>query len=212
VTHAATATTFVLPSKLPWLDVPASAPRSEQPLDPVRLTIGGIAVDTEVQEISPLGATLRGALDLPLGAGVAAELGNGQRVDAVVAWRGEQDVGLRFTRPIDVMALITRELVAQPADRRTMPRVEVRCSAWIKKGERFVPAIVRNISAGGVQVEGGELPPIGEPIQLFLEGLGIPPGEVIWKRAELAGVRFDRELSWQAILPWIREFHRHRRG
>lgn len=212
MTQSATATTFVLPSRLPWLDVPASAPREEEPLDPVRLMIGGIAVDTEVQEISPLGATLRGALDLPLGAGVAAELGNGQRVDAVVAWRGEQDVGLRFTRPIDVMALITRELVAQPADRRTMPRVEVRCSAWIKEGERFIPTVIRNISAGGVQLEGGELPLAGQPIHLFLEGLGIPPGEVIWKRADLAGARFDRELSWQTILPWIKELHRPRRG
>jgi hypothetical protein len=212
VTNAATATTFVLSAKLPWLDGGATMPDGDDPLEPTHLRVGGAALESEIREISPLGATLRGAVDVCLGAGLAMELGSGQRVDAIVAWRGEQDVGVRFTRPVDVMALITRQLVSQPVERRTMPRVEVRVSAWLRDHERFVPIAIRNISAGGLQVEGAELPPTGEAIHVFAEGLGIPAGEVIWKRGELAGVRFDRELSWQALLPWIKDLHRPKRG
>ena len=207
----ATATTFVLPAKLPWLDGLASIPRQE-PLEPARIQVGSALVESEVRDISPLGATLRGALDVCIGAGVAMELGNGQRVDAVVAWRGEQDVGVRFTRPIDIMALITRQLVAQPAERRAMPRVEVCANAWVRKDGDFSAVVIRNISAGGLQVEGDVLPPVGQPIHVFLEGLGIPAGEVIWKGERVAGVKFVSEMSWQTILPWIKELHRPRRG
>ena len=211
MTHAATATTFVLSAKLPWLDGLAP-PLAEESFESAQLRVGGAALASEIREISPLGATLRGAVDVCLGAGIAMELGNGQRVDGVVAWRGEQDVGVRFTRPIDVMALITRQLVAQPVERRTMPRVEVRVSAWLRTSERFTPVLIRNISAGGLQAEGSGLPAVGGAIQLFAEGIGLPEGSVIWKRGELAGVRFERELSWQMLLPWIKQLHRPRRG
>lgn len=212
MTDAATATTFVLSAKLPWLDEVAAMPEADDSFEPAQLRVGGAEVESEIREISPLGATLRGAVDVCLGAGLAMELGNGQRVDAVVAWRGEQDVGVRFTRPIDVMALITRQLVSQPVERRTMPRVEVRFSAFLRDRERFVPMIIRNISAGGLQAEGGDLPARGQPIDVFVEGLGIPSGEVIWTRGALAGVKFARELSWQEILPWIKGLHQQRRG
>ena len=210
MTDAVSATTFVLPAKLPWLDGGELAAEGDA-FQPTQLRVGSAALNSEIREISPLGATLRGAVDVCLGAGIAMELGNGQRVDAIVAWRGEQDVGVRFTRPVDVMALITRQLVSQPVERRTMPRVEVRCSAWLRDGERFAPVVIRNISAGGLLAEAVELPAEGERIEVFAEGISIPAGEVIWKRGELAGVRFERELSWQAILPWINELHRPKR-
>ena len=207
----ATATTFVLPSRLPWLDAAGFVPELEEALDPTTVHIGPVALPSEIREISALGATLRGWLDVPLGAALYMELGNGQRVEAVIAWRGEQDVGVRFTRPIDVMALITRQLVAQPADRRQMPRVEVRASAWLRKNERFLPATIRNISAGGLQLEAEELPAVRETVQMFIEGLGVPPGEVSWRRDKLAGIRFERELGWQSILPWVKELHAGRK-
>ncbi|WP_114229087.1 MULTISPECIES: PilZ domain-containing protein [Sphingomonas] len=192
---------------MPWLDTSGFVPDPDETLDPTTVHIGPVALASEIREISALGATLRGWLDVPLGAAMYLELGNGQRVEAVIAWRGEQDVGVRFTRPIDVMALITRQLVAQPADRRQMPRVEVLASAWLRKAENFLPVTIRNISAGGLQIEGEELPAVNEGCQVFLEGLGIPPGEVIWRREKRAGIHFERELGWQAILPWVKGLH-----
>jgi hypothetical protein len=39
---------------------------------------------------------------------------------------------------------------------------------------------------------------------VFLEGLNIPPGEVMWRREKLAGIQVFEELSWTSIIPWIR--------
>ena len=104
-----------------------------------------------------------------------------------------------------MVALINRKLVSQPADRRTMPRVELRCSAWVKEGKEFAPALVRNISARGLQLEVEELPSVGAKVSVFIDGLYLPTAEVIWTKGNLAGVELASELSWASILPWIRQ-------
>ena len=71
-------------------------------------------------------------------------------------------------------------------------------------GGNFWVATLRNISAHGLQLEGDDLPSIGAYVTLFIEGLNIPPGEVVWKRGRLAGVEVIEELSWTSIIPWIR--------
>ena len=101
--------------------------------------------------------------------------------------------------------MINRNLVNQPIDRRAMPRVEIRCGAFIKRGEDFIAATIRNVSARGFQLEGDALPPVGTYVSLFLEGLNIPPGEIAWRKGKLAGIELFEELSWTSIMPWIRE-------
>ena len=63
---------------------------------------------------------------------------------------------------------------------------------------------MRNISARGMQVEGEELPEKGTYLSVLIEGLIVPPGEVIWKKGNLAGIELFEELSWSSIMPWIR--------
>jgi hypothetical protein len=96
-------------------------------------------------------------------------------------------------------------LVSQSAERRAMPRVEIRCSAFVKKGEDFLPVTVRNISAGGLQVEGDGLPAQGTFISIFVDGLIVPAGEIAWRKDRLAGIELLEELSWTSIMPWVRE-------
>jgi hypothetical protein len=85
-----------------------------------------------------------------------------------------------------------------------MPRLEVRCLAHIKCGEHFWPAMLRNISSGGLQLEGNQMPVVGTYVSVFVEGLNIPAGDVIWSRENLAGVELFEELSWTSIIPWVR--------
>ena len=85
-----------------------------------------------------------------------------------------------------------------------MPRLEVRCLAHIKSGERFSPAMLRNISSGGLQLEGSEMPAVGTYVSVFVEGLNVPGGEVLWSRGELIGIELFEELSWTSIIPWVR--------
>ena len=55
-----------------------------------------------------------------------------------------------------------------------MPRLEVRCLAHVKCGENFWPAMLRNISRDGLQLEGGRVAGVGTFISVFVEGLIVP--------------------------------------
>jgi hypothetical protein len=84
----------------------------------------------------------------------------------------------------------------------------VRSLVHLKCGGQFWMATLRNISARGLQVEGDDLPALGAYVSPFVEGLNIPPGEVVWKRGRLAGVEVMEDLSWTSIIPWVRTLAR----
>ena len=75
----------------------------------------------------------------------------------------------------------------------------------MKWGASLAAATLRNISASGLQVEGEDLPPRGTFVSLFIDGLIVPAGEVVWRKDRLAGIELMEELSWSSIMPWIRE-------
>jgi hypothetical protein len=89
-----------------------------------------------------------------------------------------------------------------------MPRVEIRCAIHIKAGGAFDRATMRNISANGLQIEGEDLPPRGTFVSVFVEGLVVPAGEIVWRKDKLAGIELFEELSWTSIVPWLREMMR----
>jgi len=200
-------TTFVMGEKLPW---PDDAPATEVagPFDPGVIHDGGLRWKCSFRRISALGATLRGDVAVAPGGEVAIELSNGQRREATIDWVKGDEAGAVFKKPVDVIALINRNLVSQPTERRAMPRVELRCGLYLKWGANTAAALVRNISARGLQVEGADLPPRGTYVCLYVEGLNVPPGEVVWRKGELAGIELLEELSWSSIIPWIREVGR----
>ncbi|MGN6154425.1 MAG: PilZ domain-containing protein [Sphingomicrobium sp.] len=197
-------TTFVMGARLPW---PDDSPGAEAcgPFEGGVIHNSGFRQDCAIRKISTYGATVRAKVHNAPGEELTVELPSGQRTAATVEWARGGETGIRFAKPIDVLALINRNLVSQPIERRSMPRVEIRCGAFIKRGEEFVPATIRNISARGFQIEGDSLPAVGTYVSLFVEGLNVPPGEIAWRKDKLAGVELFEELSWASIMPWIRE-------
>lgn len=203
MTESPSVTTFVVGDRLPWPDdAPASADKG--PFDAGTVYLSGRRANCEIRKISAIGATLGCELTPALGDQIAIELATGQRPAGRVAWTGRRELGVRFDDSIDLIALLNRKLVSQTPERRTMPRLEVRCPAHVKFGGYFSLAALRNISARGLQLEGDELPPVGTYVTVFIEGLNIPAGEVIWKRDRLAGIELFEELSWTSIIPWVR--------
>jgi hypothetical protein len=204
MTEAASVTTFVMGARLPW---PDDAPCFDEkgPFEAGVIHEPGKRQDCSIRRISALGATLRGKLGKAAGEEIAVELATGHRHAATIDWIEGGEAGIRFIQPVDVLALINRKLVSQTAERRAMPRVELRCGAFVKKGEDFLPVLLRNISAGGLQVEGEALPPQGTFVSIFIEGLIVPAGEIAWRKDRLAGIELLEELSWSSIMPWIRE-------
>jgi len=196
-------TTFVVGERLPWPEQAAVSDESRI-YDSAVVYEAGFAKPCALRKISALGAIVRGELDNTPEHCVALELQTGQRPPGTIAWHSAGEAGICFKEPVNVLALITRNLVSQPADRRAIPRVELQCEAWIKDGEEFAAATLRNISARGLQLEGEALPPAGSTISLFVEGLNIPAGEVVWRKDNLAGVELQHDLGWAFIIPWLR--------
>jgi hypothetical protein len=196
-------TTFVVGEKLPWPECSAVG-NETLPYDLAVVYEAGFAKKCVLRKISSLGAIVRGELaDVP-DQSVTLELETGQRPSGTIAWQDGSEAGICFKEPVNLLALITRKLVSQPVERRAMPRVELRCDAWIKDGPEFAAATLRNISARGLQLEGETLPAAGATISLFVEGLNIPAGQIVWRKDKLAGVELQHDLSWASIIPWIR--------
>lgn len=202
--EALSVTTYVMAAQLPWPD-DALAADSLGSLDPIALYEAGRPHPCAIRKISSLGATIRGAVTTAPGAEVAVELATGQRPAGTLDWIAGGEAGIRFKQPIDMLALLTRKLVSQPGERRTMPRVELRCGVGLKWGSNVAAATLRNISARGLQVEGEGLPPGDTFISIFIDGLMVPAGEVVWSKGQLAGIELMQDLSWSSIMPWIRE-------
>jgi hypothetical protein len=205
--EAPSVTTFVMAAQLPWPDdaPPADALGS---LDSVAVYESREPHLCAIRKISALGATVRGVVSRAPGEEVAVELETGQRPAGTIDWVAGGEAGIRFKQPIDMLALLNRKLIAQPGERRTMPRVELRCGVGLKWGASLEAATLRNISANGLQVEGHDLPPTGTFVSLFIEGLIVPAGEVVWQKGNLAGISLMEPLAWSSIMPWIREASR----
>ena len=196
-------TTYVVGDRLPWPDDDVS--RLGKPeFESARIHGPAGARPCAIRKISPLGAAISVEQVGTAGDHVAIELASGQRCAATVDWLRGDDAGLRFDEPIDIFALINRNLVAQAAERRALPRIELRFGARLKWGEHSAAAMTRNISARGMQVEGDHLPPVGTYCAIHLEGLSLPPCEVVWRSSTLAGFEFFEELSWASIIPWVK--------
>ena len=201
--EALSVTTVVVGDRLPWPDEPWAAD-DKGPFDAGAIYISGTRKPCSIRKISALGVIVASDWAPALGEKAAVELATGQRAAGKVAWTSRNELGVRFDDSIDVIALLNRKLVSQARDRRTMPRLELRCPVHLKCGGQFFVATLRNISARGLQIEGAELPATGAFVSAFVEGLNIPAGELIWKRGKLAGIELFEELSWTSIIPWVR--------
>ena len=198
-------TSFVMEHRLPWAEGSSAAPAGAGRFDGALIIDGGQRRACKIRSVSPLGATLTGEIVAHEGGELALELVTGQRPAATVEWVGEGEAGVRFKQPIDVLALINRTLISQPAERRSMPRVELRCGVRVKWSGSICDAVLRNISARGIQVEGSGLPTRGTYVSIRIDGLNVPSGEVMWRQDTVAGIQLSEELRWTSLMPWIRK-------
>src|SRR5919107_164011 len=135
-------TTFIVGDQLPWPD--DSFPSlSSKLLDAGAIYHSTTRRDCFIRKVSALGATVRGELASAPGDIVAVELGTGQRPAGTIAWVAGGEAGVSFHQPVDVLALINRSLVSQPAERRRMPRVELRCAVHLRCGGDLRRATMR---------------------------------------------------------------------
>jgi hypothetical protein len=156
-------------------------------------------------KFSSAGATLRIAVPLDEGAAYGLELANGQCIPGIVSWFGGDEAGFLFDSPIDVVGTLARNLAILPAERRRVPRVELHQIVGIRHGADFEFARTRDLSQAGVGIETSLKFQEDDSVQVAFDGLSTLSGTVKWASHGKAGIAFDTELSWQTLMPWLRQ-------
>lgn len=180
------------------------APGAEVNATPARLIGDSGQRDCFVHRITAAGATLtltgpvtsgeRATIELPFGLSAEGSL-HDEHPDALT---------FRFDAPIDVVAALARCLAALPAERRQMPRIELRQRLCVRHGDQVDFAWTRNLSPAGLGVETRAALAVGSAVEVTLDGLRPQRGTVRWIEHGQAGLAFEEELGWQMLMPWLR--------
>lgn len=160
-----------------------------------RITAGGLSLAVT----GPVAHGERGTIELPFGLAAEGWI-DGEVPDALA---------FRFDQPLDVVGALARCLAALPAERRQMPRIELRQRVCVRHANTTDFAWTRNLSPSGAGLETRAELEIGEAVELTLDGLRPMTGEVRWTERGKAGIAFAEALNWQVLMPWLR---RHANG
>ncbi|MEI9850729.1 MAG: PilZ domain-containing protein [Sphingomonas sp.] len=163
--------------------LPAPIPGSEGALDAAVLVGESDRLDVAIRRFSAAGAVLSLPAALEPGEAWILELRNGQCIEGSVAWATGTEAGFAFARTIDVVGILARNLAILPAERRSVPRVELRQIVGIRCGGEFELARARDISQAGVGIDTAlHLAPDDE-VQIAFDGLPASPARCAGRAA-----------------------------
>lgn len=204
----ASATIFSLSADLP-IALPATLNDSPSALDTALLVGEDDRKVCHIRRFTAAGATLQLAAELTPGDAHILELRNGQTIPGTIAWAGEHEAGFVFDAPIDVVGTLARNLAILPAERRSVPRVEMRQTVSVRRGNNVEFARMRDISQTGLGIETELALQVDDPVSLAIDGLRPIGGIVRWAHHGVAGIEFSEDLGWQTLMPWLRQVQNH---
>ena len=201
--NAAKGTVFSFDHEAP--DLPAAAePVVAQDLDAGVAIQGSVRHACFIRRLTSVGAVLHADFELKAGERLSLELENGQRLDGTIARVSGSEAGLAFDRPVDVFAIIARNMVNMPGERRRLPRIQVRCGVHLETatGQELAESV--DVSQGGIKLKTRLKLQPGETVQVTLDGLFPTAGVVRWAKDGTAGIAFTPERTWQELMPWLK--------
>jgi len=164
-----------------------------------------------VRNLSPGGLQARIWSDLGVGDALTTEFKSGQRMRGKVVWREGAHIGIQFSDPIDVEAILRDEADRSTRFRPRLPRVHVDVPSRVRVGARSYDVVLRDISQGGAKVQ-------LTPSEQFAEGekrVRLTPfgflsidGNLRWRNQEFAGITFNTPLSLALLGSWIAALRR----
>jgi hypothetical protein len=155
-----------------------------------------------IRNISAGGMMIRAYSKIEPGTQVSVELKQGEPVSATVKWAKDDNVGLEFGEPIDVIGLIS---TSGEEPRPRMPRVEVSCTAWVREGAIVHRTKAVDVSQGGVKIHSPKGLSTGAEVIVTLTDLSPAPGTVRWKDGEAYGITFNRPLPLPTLVGWLQQ-------
>ena len=158
-----------------------------------------------IRNISGGGMMIRPYSPISAGTALSVELKHGEAVSGVAQWCDKGLVGITFDEPIDVLALLTA-----PGDgpRPRMPRIDLNCSASLRRDGDVTRVRVINISQGGICVSTDADLEINANVVLSLPGLHAAAGVVKWRDGAYYGIGFNRVYPVHELMAFLKEQQR----
>jgi hypothetical protein len=169
--------------------------------------VGSITIDQRrelclIKNISAGGMMIRAYCPVSIGASLAVELKSGQPINGTVTWVRDQNLGVTFDQPIDVIEILSASM---DGPRPRMPRIEVQGFATVREGASTYRMRTCDISQGGLKVETLTVLPRGSDVVVMLPALAPMPGVVRWVEDGFCGITFNRLLPLPLLVNWLQE-------
>ncbi len=169
----------------------------------------GTRQDCLVRDISPGGAQVEfdGAENLSVNVKLVLELDGAAPLVAEVRSNPEGRLGLSFLHDAEGEEALARWLMQMENSRRQHRRREVACPATLHVEGAARPCRTRNVSLGGVNIEGGEIADLalGAEVALEFDGVGPVPAHVRHRLEDTVGLKFDHTPeTLRALIAWLK--------
>ena len=164
------------------------------------ITIGDRRELCLIKNISAGGMMIRAYCSIAEGTHLSVELKSGQPVSGKATWVKDPNVGVAFDNPIDVLDILSAS--ADGAKQR-MPRIEVDSIATVRDGANVYRLPVRDISQGGIKVEGNPILEHGCDLSVSLPGLEPQPAALRWRHGGHLGISFNRLIPLAELVAWL---------
>lgn len=196
-------TTFSLSTEVPRPTDQRTDQRLLAILPVAKLVTDGTQDFCRIKNISAGGLMGEAAtLNLETGTDLYVELNSNQRIPGKVVWKRDNAIGIKFDQNVDI-----RELLANRRPRHGFrprpPRLEVTCGATVKIGSLYHQTEVKDISLGGMKVTLNDWQCVGKPVVVTVESLRPIKGRVQWYKGIMAGIVFDKPLTFDELAEWM---------
>lgn len=176
--------------------------------------VGSIMVEERrelclIKNISAGGMMIRLYCSIAEGTPVTVELKSGQPIDGKISWTRDQNAGIVFDRPIDVIDILSTSM---DGPRPRMPRIETECHATLRDGANVIRVRVCDISQGGVKIGCETVLPQGADVVIGLPGLEPQRGIACWSEGGFTGITFNRLIPLSELVSWLQQQREEQRS
>ena len=153
-----------------------------------------------IKNISAGGMMVRLYCSVAEGTPVTIELKSGQPIHGRVSWARDQQAGVTFEEPIDVIDILSASM---SGPRPRMPRIETDCHATLREGANALRVKVCDISQGGVKIACETIVPRGADVVISLPGIEPQRGIACWVEDGFIGITFNRLIPLGQLVAWL---------
>jgi hypothetical protein len=169
--------------------------------------VGSILVEDRrelclIKNISAGGMMIRLYCSISEETPVTVELKNGQPIRGKISWIRDQNAGIAFDEPIDVIDILSTTM---DGPRPRMPRIETQCHATLRDGANVLRVQACDISQGGLKIRCEAVVTPGADVIVTLPGLDPQPGIACWNDEGFTGITFNRLLPLGELVAWLHD-------